>query len=159
MKSCTTKARTLMPGCSWLMMRHFPPAKQKCECGQIKIMLSYIFADTCVFGINVNIPHRSKVEMTPRKNLSGDDVAIPVPQTPIRCDFTPSVSKTWKNETIFLSTLIQSTISAWFPKSLKPFLKKSSLGVCSLDRSIMCSFVMLKAYATWWDSLWEHTVL
>uniref|UniRef100_A0A8C1S0Q0 Retinoblastoma-associated protein n=1 Tax=Cyprinus carpio TaxID=7962 RepID=A0A8C1S0Q0_CYPCA len=26
----------------------------------------------------------SKVEMTPRKNLSGDDVAIPVPQTPIR---------------------------------------------------------------------------
>uniref|UniRef100_A0A9J8AY00 Retinoblastoma 1 n=2 Tax=Cyprinus carpio TaxID=7962 RepID=A0A9J8AY00_CYPCA len=29
-------------------------------------------------------PSKTKVEMTPRKNLSGDDVAIPVPQTPIR---------------------------------------------------------------------------
>uniref|UniRef100_A0A9J8A7S4 Retinoblastoma 1 n=1 Tax=Cyprinus carpio carpio TaxID=630221 RepID=A0A9J8A7S4_CYPCA len=29
-------------------------------------------------------PNKTEVEMTPRKNLSGDDVAIPVPQTPIR---------------------------------------------------------------------------
>uniref|UniRef100_A0A671RPX3 Retinoblastoma-associated protein-like n=1 Tax=Sinocyclocheilus anshuiensis TaxID=1608454 RepID=A0A671RPX3_9TELE len=29
-------------------------------------------------------PSKTEVEMTPRKNLSGDDVAIPVPQTPIR---------------------------------------------------------------------------
>uniref|UniRef100_A0A673K9N4 Retinoblastoma-associated protein-like n=1 Tax=Sinocyclocheilus rhinocerous TaxID=307959 RepID=A0A673K9N4_9TELE len=29
-------------------------------------------------------PSETEVEMTPRKNLSGDDVAIPVPQTPIR---------------------------------------------------------------------------
>uniref|UniRef100_A0A8C2ILI7 Retinoblastoma 1 n=1 Tax=Cyprinus carpio TaxID=7962 RepID=A0A8C2ILI7_CYPCA len=29
-------------------------------------------------------PSKTESEMTPRKNLSGDDVAIPVPQTPIR---------------------------------------------------------------------------
>jgi len=49
---------------------------------------------TCVFY--VNIPYRSKVEVTPRKNFPGEDVVIPVPQTPIRCDCAPSLPKTWK---------------------------------------------------------------